>query len=86
MGIYIKNGITKRQFDSFMKQRNGLNKPVIILTLPENVMFVPDHGDLEGGQDILILEPIVFRDDITIKIGGVKHSPLAAEILKERNA
>lgn len=46
MGIYIKNGITKRQFDSFMKQRNGLNKPVIIHTLPENVMFVPDHGDL----------------------------------------
>lgn len=36
----------------------------------------------------MVIEPIVFRDDITIKIdwGGVKHSPLAAEILRECNA
>lgn len=43
----------------------------------------------DGRTPILVVaeEPIVFRDDITIKIDGwVKHSPLAAEILRECNA
>lgn len=40
-----------------------------------------------GGSEVLVVEPIVFRDDITIKVdGGALRSPLVQETSKECNA
>lgn len=51
---------------------------------------MPDPSGIDGirgGYVPMIVEPIVFRDDITIKIdGGASGSPLEAEILRECNA
>ena len=44
-------------------------------------------GSYGGGSEVLVVEPIVFRDDITIKIdGGALRSPLVQETSKECNA
>ena len=43
-------------------------------------------GDYGGGSEVLVVEPIVFRDDITIKVdGGVLPLPSVQETSREFN-
>lgn len=53
----------------------------------ETCPCLPASMGLGGGYVPMIVEPIAFHDDITIKIdGGAQHSPSVQETSKEHNA
>lgn len=53
----------------------------------KSVSLRAQSGSYGGGSEVLIIEPISFRDDITIKVdGGALPSLSEPEISKESNA
>ena len=65
---------------------NQLSQSAVYREDNASVSLTVCGGSYGGGSEVLVIEPIVFRDDITIKIdGGALHSPSDQETSKGRS-